>query len=140
MNKRDALVVLLSILLLNSCNSNQNQQQEAERKAAEIIEFVSFPNETETALPYLFSDKETTVLSWVKILNDSTSQLNYSYLTDDKWEEPRKIITGRNWFINWADFPSIAVNNGNLLTHFLKKSSPQTFSYDIKLNLLPKGT
>lgn len=140
MNKNESLIALLSILLLISCNSDKKQQQGAEKKTAEIIELVPFPDESETALPHLFSNEETTLLSWVKILNDSTSQFNYSYLTEGKWEQPGKIIAGRNWFVNWADFPSISVNNGNLLTHFLKKSSQETFSYDIKLNLLPKGT
>lgn len=125
--------------LLISCNFNNKKQQETEKNTAEIIEFVPFPDESETALPHLFSNEEETILSWVKTVNDSISEFNYSYLIEDKWEKPKTIIAGKNWFVNWADFPSITVNNGNLLTHILKKSSEETFSYDIKLNLLPKG-
>lgn len=134
-----SLVALLLIVFLISCNSNKKRQQETEKEMTKIIELVPFPDESKTALPHLFSNKEITLLSWVKTVNDSTNELKYSYLIEDKWEQPKKVITGKNWFVNWADFPSITENNGNLLTHFLKKSSEETFSYDVKLNLLTKG-
>ncbi|WP_339715202.1 hypothetical protein [uncultured Kriegella sp.] len=139
MNKIKYLYVLVLFILLVSCNSNKKQQV-TEYKKTEIIQFISFPGGTETLLPHLFSSREATILSWVKKLNDSTTQFNYSYLTDEKWEQPKEIITGQDWFVNWADYPMITVNNENVLAHFLKKSSQETFSYDIKLSILPKGT
>ena len=130
-------VVLITLLV--SCNSNKKQQL-AEVKIAEIVQHIPFSGGTKTSLPYLFSNQDVTILSWVKKINDFTTQFNYSYLIDDKWEEPKEIITGQDWFVNWADFPSIVENNGNVLAHFLKKSSQETFAYDIKLNILPKGS
>lgn len=139
MNKIKYLYALALVMLLFSCNSNKKQQVTKDKKP-EIIQFIPFPGGTETLLPHLYSSKEATMLSWVKKLNDSTSQLNYSYLIDENWGQPIEIVTGQDWFVNWADYPMITVNNENVLAHFLKKSSKETFSYDILLNILTKGT
>ena len=41
---------------------------------------------------------------------------------------------GDNWFVNWADFPSLAtLPDGTLLAHWLRKSGPGTFTYDVQL-------
>jgi hypothetical protein len=61
--------------------------------------------------------------------------LNYSMLKDGNWQEATPIIEGNDWFTNWADFPAIAEQNGNILTNFLQKSADGTYTYDIKLNL-----
>ena len=46
-----------------------------------------------------------------------------------------EVVTGDDWFVNWADFPAIAANNENVLIHFLQKSDPKTFAYDVHLML-----
>jgi hypothetical protein len=63
--------------------------------------------------------------------------LYYAELKNGVWETPNEIIRGADWFVNWADFPMITENKGHLLSHVLKKSSPDTYSYDIILNVLP---
>ena len=130
------LLILFSLIL--SCNSNKKQPV-LEDKAVEIVHSISFPGATKSELPHLTTNHGNLMLSWATRLNDSTTQLNYSTLKDQKWDTPKTILTGTNWFVNWADYPSITENNGTLISHFLKKSSEETFSYDIKLNILPKG-
>ena len=40
----------------------------------------------------------------------------------------------QTWFVNWADFPSLAVlDNGDWVTFWLQKSGPATYAYDINL-------
>ena len=51
---------------------------------------------------------------------------------------PFEIIKGEDWFVNWADFPTIAENNGNLLAHYLPKSEDGIYTYDIYLKLFNK--
>lgn len=121
--------MLIAVVVASSCT-----QQEQEK-----VTSVPFPGGVGTSIPYLFSGTEGLMLSWVKMIDDTTAQLNYSRLNAEEWEQPKAIVQGADWFINWADFPSITENNGNLLTHFLKKSSVEKFSYDVKLNILPKG-
>ncbi|WP_291870868.1 hypothetical protein [Maribacter sp.] len=128
-------VALIVTILLASCNANEKK----EKTEKEIVHHVSSPAHAGSSLPALFTDNNKTLLSWVTQVDDSIAQLNYSYLVAGKWQEPKEIISGADWFVNWADFPLIAENNGNLLSHVLKKSSKEIFSYDIKLNVLPKG-
>lgn len=43
------------------------------------------------------------------------------------------VASGKDWFVNGADFPSLAVlDNGDWVTYWLQKSSPGTYSYDIR--------
>ncbi|EAZ80350.1 hypothetical protein [Algoriphagus machipongonensis] len=116
------------LAVLFSCA--ESKKEDASLKA------IPFPDTEQTSLPYLFTGSDGPVISWVKKLNDSTTELRYSQLTDNQWQVPKKITQGSDWFINWADFPSITENKGHLMTHFLQKSSRGTYSYDVKLNLL----
>lgn len=44
------------------------------------------------------------------------------------------VASGKNWFLNWADFPSLAVlDNGDWVTFTLRKSAGSTYAYDIHL-------
>jgi hypothetical protein len=60
-------------------------------------------------------------------------------LEGDHWSIPEEVVQGKDWFVNWADFPAIVEHKGSLLGHILQKSSPATFSYDVRLQVLPKG-
>jgi hypothetical protein len=41
----------------------------------------------------------------------------------------------RNWFVNWADFPSmVALPDGSLAAHWLVKSGTGTYAYDINIS------
>jgi len=43
------------------------------------------------------------------------------------------IARGDNWFVNWADFPKLAINNDHWVTWFLQHSSEGRYAYDIML-------
>jgi hypothetical protein len=44
------------------------------------------------------------------------------------------VARGDDWFVNWADFPSLAVlDNGDWVTFTLRKSAGSTYAYDIHL-------
>ena len=131
------------VMLMSSCNSDKKIDEKtikkAEEKKQEIIHQISSPTKTGSSLPVLFTNKKDEVfLSWVTKVNDSITQFNYSCLVDTNWKTAKEIIKGVDWFVNWADYPSISENNGNLIAHFLKRSSKEKYSYDVKLNVLPK--
>lgn len=77
-------------------------------------------------------------LSWVAYINDSTDALNYTRLVGDEWSKPQEIARGIDWFVNWADFPSIAAFEGKsdaLAAHWLQKSAGGTYDYDVQVSL-----
>jgi hypothetical protein len=87
--------------------------------------------------PNLFADAHGTVyLSWVEYLNDSTDALQFSVLENARWSEPKEVAQGNNWFVNWADFPSLVAYENEplqLAAHWLEKSAPGTYDYDVRI-------
>ena len=73
-------------------------------------------------------------LSWIERLPEGRFSLRFARQTGDGWSAPRVIAEGSNWFVNWADFPSMVVlPDGTLAAHWLVKSSPETFDYDVQI-------
>lgn len=133
MKKWPLLLPTFLILIFLSCKDEE--RKENEKPSVDILTEIPFPGGKNTALPHLFTGKERTLLSWVETINDSTSKLQFSYYENGEWSLPSDIVSGSNWFVNWADYPMVTENNGNLLAHYLKKSAPATFAYDIHLRL-----
>lgn len=74
-------------------------------------------------------------LSWIEKLGDNRAALRFSVREGDGWTAARTIAEGANWFVNWADFPSIvALPDGSLAAHWLVKSGPATFAYDVHIS------
>ncbi|HEX9001872.1 MAG TPA: sialidase family protein [Blastocatellia bacterium] len=73
-------------------------------------------------------------LSWIERLGEGRFSLRFSTLEKEKWTAPQIIAEGSNWFVNWADFPSMVVlPDGSLAAHWLAKSGPGTFDYDVTI-------
>ncbi len=123
MNYFKVLVIFIFVVL--SCKE----------KDTAIINSIKSPTSLGSMQPFLFSNGKELLMSWTQAINDSVYALRFSTLTNGVWENPIEIARGKDWFVNWADFPAIAINNKNIATHFLQKSDPATFAYDIHLKL-----
>ncbi|MFK7865627.1 MAG: hypothetical protein AB8B95_15535 [Pseudohongiellaceae bacterium] len=100
--------------------------------AEPVLEFLSPPVSKNSSLSRLTSDAEGVVfLSWVNQENTVPS-LEYSQLKKGLWEPSKVISSGSDWFLNWADFPALSVNQGNISAHWLQMSAEGTYDYDIK--------
>ncbi|MCH8854177.1 MAG: exo-alpha-sialidase, partial [Planctomycetes bacterium] len=56
------------------------------------------------------------------------------------WSGARTIARGQDWFVNWADFPSMAaLADGTLAAHWLAKSGPDTYAYDVNIAISRDG-
>jgi hypothetical protein len=45
------------------------------------------------------------------------------------------VATGTDWFVNWADVPSVMrLDDGGLVGHWLQKSGSSAYAYDVKLS------
>jgi hypothetical protein len=123
--------VLLLISTLGACSFPKTETIELQQ--------IEFPGTSNSSLPSLSSSPDGLILSWVSKPNDSTAQLLFSRFDGTNWAVPKLVTQGKDWFVNWADFPAVVENKGNLLGHILQKSSPATFSYDVRLQVLQKG-
>jgi hypothetical protein len=97
------------------------------------VKLLESPAGHSSAEPSLFTASDgSTYLSWVE-KHDDKADFRFSKLVGSSWTEPVLIDSGRNWFVNWADYPMMASNGSQLVAHYLAKSGEGTFAYDIKL-------
>lgn len=122
------LIVLVYSAFILSCGNAEHQPA-----ASPAVSELPSPASDSSSLPCLATDPKGNVfLSWVEKTNGMTT-LKFSILKNDEWSLPINIDSGRNWFVNWADYPSIASDgNGNILAHFLEKSDTSKYTYDVK--------
>ena len=88
---------------------------------------------------FLLSTDKDLFISWTEQVLDS----NFLYVTKlegGSWSNKKLITKGTDWFVNWADFPSISYNNlsNSIFSFHLQKSSEETFSYDVNYHINSK--
>jgi hypothetical protein len=98
-----------------------------------VIQTSESPAGTDSREPDLSATKDGRILlSWVQKIGDKRYTLRMSARDTSGWSEVRTVAEGENWFINWADFPSvIALDDGSLAAHWLVKSGSGTYAYDV---------
>jgi hypothetical protein len=106
------------------------------RATADQVREIPSPAGTGSGQPNLtVSQNGQVYLSWIERLPERKFSLRFAVHEGDRWSTPRVIAEGSNWFVNWADFPSIvALPDGTLAAHWLVKSSPETFDYDVHIS------
>tara|TARA_Y100000590_G_scaffold378908_1_gene446201 strand:- start:222 stop:1463 length:1242 start_codon:yes stop_codon:yes gene_type:complete len=79
----------------------------------------------------------TLLMSWLTPSgSDGAYSLRFSEWKEGSWSEPTTVFSGPEFFVNWADHPSIfQVNGDTLVTHWLYKRGPGTFEYDVYLSV-----
>jgi hypothetical protein len=96
---------------------------------------ISSPAATGSGEPNLTVASDGRVFfSWIES-TEKTSYLKFSSLSaNNQWSTPQTIAQGDNWFVNWADFPSmIALPGGSLAAHWLAKSGSGTYAYNVNV-------
>jgi hypothetical protein len=74
-------------------------------------------------------------LAWIESAA-KLSTLKFSKLDTNKWSEPRTIASGDNWFVNWADHPTLtALKDGTLLAHYLVNNTGAAAKYGYHLRM-----
>ena len=116
--------IALSLVSLFACNFNDIE-----------IEEISFLHENNNAQPSLVSNNGKLSLTWISTDEDMNASLNFRQFKNGGWTNPLRLATGSDWFVNWADFPTHAINGDKVLTSYLKKSASGTYHYDIFLSL-----
>lgn len=73
-------------------------------------------------------------MSWLEPAPDSAFALKVASFNGRSWSPARTVRTGRDFFINWADFPSVQVLNGRrLAVHWLQRAGKGTYAYHVKV-------
>jgi len=78
-------------------------------------------------------------LSWLEP-QGSGHALRFAAYDDAGWGVARTVARGDNWFVNWADFPSVtALDNGTLAAHWLQRRGDVGHAYDIAMSFSRDG-
>jgi hypothetical protein len=91
------------------------------------------PASARSGQPQLSVSPRGVILSWVETDKD-TARLMFCERTVSGWSAARQVASGANWFVNWADVPSVVrLADGTLVGHWLQKSGADTYAYDVRL-------
>ena len=132
--KLQFLVIFIAMFVSNGLIAAPQELSEGS------IEYFASPAPENSALSRVVSDKSGRIyLSWVSQEGD-LARFEYSELMDNDWSNPETISEGDDWFVNWADFPMLSVNAGNMAALWLRMSAEGTYDYNIEASFFAAGT
>jgi hypothetical protein len=99
---------------------------------------LTIPAAERSSLPQLSVTGGRALVSWIDIepvVNVGTrATLRFAERTADGWSEPRIVASGTDWFINWADVPSVVrLDDGSLAAHWLHSTDEASEAYDLRI-------
>lgn len=143
LSRAPPVAALLALGVLAGCGVSQSPapasapEADASADALASITPVPFALERPAAQPNVVADptRRRFVLSWQERDAEGCALLRTATLgADGAVGEARDVARGCDWFVNWADFPSVAIaDNGDWWTYYLQKSGASTYAYDIRL-------
>lgn len=104
--------------------------------AASEIEPLPLPAQgSHAALPRLHAAVDGSVwLSWVERVEEGGHRLRLARFAGGGWSEPVTAAEGDDWFVNWADFPAVALTGeGRLWAHWLRRTGAAPYAYEVRL-------
>lgn len=75
-------------------------------------------------------------LTWIEQAPDSGHALRFAVLRGERFDGPRTIARAAKgqWFVNWADFPSlIALSGSQLAAHWLERTGSSRYAYGVRV-------
>ncbi len=135
-------VFLFSMLAAFGCNrsgtdssSEKAVSLESTTQAALTIQPGTSPAAADSREPELSATADgRIILSWVEKVGEKRYALRFATRDASNWSKAGTVAEGENWFVNWADFPSvIALTDGSIAAHWLVKSASSTYAYDVNI-------
>ena len=103
---------------------------------APTITAIPFPTSGIAGEPHLTTSPTGTVYSsWIE-RRDDKAYLMMSSLQGDAWTPASEVASGSNWFVNWADVPSLTVaSNGRMMAHWLERLGDGKYAYGVRYSV-----
>ncbi|CAN5220641.1 hypothetical protein BH24PSE2_BH24PSE2_24530 [soil metagenome] len=123
-----ALLTCLGLMVLVGCG----------HESSELVDATPLPSPAGagSAEPHLtLTPDGQALLSWLEETDTGMHALRFAVLDGDSWSAPREITRSADWFVNWADFPSVEVLSGpRWAAHWLVKRPGGTYAYDVAIS------
>ena len=119
------------------CSRVSNHSSSTQADQPLVIHAAESPAKGDSREPELSATADgRVILSWVEKLDAKRYALRMAVRDQTGWTETRTVAEGDNWFINWADFPSVVgLQDGSFAAHWLVKSGSGTYAYDVNIAL-----
>ena len=129
------LAVFVALVLVGAVMSRSDLSPAATASAAATIDSIASPAAPGSAEPNLAVAADGRVyMSWLEP-GDSGHALRFAVLDGKQWSPAQTIRAGRDFFVNWADFPSIEVlDGGRLAAHWLQRNGSGTYAYGVRVS------
>ena len=132
MNRVAVIALTMSAAAMWSMRGN-SQTPSVSGNWSPTVTLVTTPAAPDSAQPQLSALGSRVVLSWVE-RSGETATLRFADRTETGWTEAQTVASGANWFVNWADVPSvIPLQHESMAAHWLQKSAVSTYAYDVRL-------
>src|SRR5713226_5714715 len=131
--KHAAVVLLCALTLAIAPVPGHSQAVSSGANWPLNVTALTSPAAPNSAQPQLSGLGDRVVLSWIERSGESAA-LRFSERTDSGWTEARTVGSGANWFVNWADVPSvIPLQHESMAAHWLQENAASTDAYDVRL-------
>jgi hypothetical protein len=124
------IVALIGIGVAIACTSRAARVPDAPL----TIEPLAIAAAEPALAPQLTANGDRVVLSWIET-QGKRSVLRFAERAGSAWSEPRAAASGENWFVSWADVPSVLrLDTGTLVAEWLEQTDPNIEAYDVRLS------
>lgn len=124
------IAILAAATLMVACGGGPS---DAHGAGSFAVDSVPSPAAAGSAEPFLAVSGNRVYMSWLEPV-DSGHALRFAALEGSRWSAPRTIRSGRDFFVNWADFPSVqALEDGRLVAHWLQRNGTGTYAYGVRV-------
>ena len=131
--KRVLIFVVVAAVLIAAVIAARKMAAPVVWQVADIQPLDAPAAATGSAQPQLSVQGDTLILSWIELIN-ADATLKFAERTPTGWSAARKVSAGRDWFVNWADVPSVVrLADGSLAAHWLQESASSPYAYDVRL-------
>jgi hypothetical protein len=105
----------------------------AEWKIASLQELES-PAGANSSEPQLSISNRGVLMSWIERVGTTTS-LKFAERTASGWTQPVTAASGADWFLSYADVPSVQrMGNGTLVAQWLENTDVQLEAYNLRMS------
>ena len=95
---------------------------------------LALPAGANSSEPQFTTSDRGVLLSWIEQAG-STSVLKFAERTSSGWTQPVTVASGEDWFLSYADMPSVLrLSNGTLVAQWLEKTDELMEAYDLHLS------
>jgi len=127
--------LLITLLCFASLSYSAGQSDVALVRGANVGQAIITPAPIGSRLPRLrLMPNGDVLMSWIEPRGDG-HVLKFGQLHNGHWIKSGEVSHGLNWFVNWADYPSVVAIDANFwAAHWLvRQKGGKAFDYDVRM-------